>query len=164
MFASIEKSKLSNSVLLCMRDLEDKEYKTFHGHIAGDAERKRAHDAAWNADAEVPREFGLFRRFRIIGKQFNHQGTIGWEYETNDCMLILRHALRVAEKLGVTLHIEKAVLFTLIGQRKTSESFEIGNADQTQVLRNGEEATYVTRKLVAGEYFVLSNVVLPVLH
>ena len=78
-------------------------------------------------------------------------------------MPILRHAIRVAEQLGVTLHIEKAVLFTLIGQRSTSESFEIGNADHSQVLRNGAEAAYVTRKLATGEYFVLSNIVLPAL-
>ena len=158
-FIAVEKVLPDKTVSVFIRNLEgEKDYQPHLGNADFDSERSRANLAVLEANEELGRDLGISKAFSNLFNQFNRRGTTGWEYGKEDYVLVLRHALKVAEKLHAKLHVHKSAMSNLILQLSLAEiTFDMDNADQNETLRYGDEAARVTEKLQAGEYFVISN-------
>jgi hypothetical protein len=164
MFISLEQPG-DKQVTIIFRDLQgDADYEPWLGNTAWDSERSRADLAVPETNEELGRDLGRIAAFHTLFHQVDSRGITGWEYWSRDYVLVLRHALKVAEKLGATLHIHQDVMPKLLVQLSINEiTFDMETADTKQVFHNVDETYYISKKLEAGEYFVLSNVAFPAL-
>jgi len=105
---------------------------------------------------------GRHKAFSILFNQFTWPGTSGWEFWTKELVLVLRHALQVATDLKAPLHLHQDVLLKVLdGANAIGITFDWTQAKTVQKLHPGEDMAFVNRQIAKGEYYVLTNVVIP---
>ncbi len=160
MFLSLEKPNSDKGVSILARNLADKEnYRPRQTEVEFDSERSRADMAivlANDALGENSRE----KAFSSLFHQFNWTGTTGWEYWSKDNLLMLKHALLVAEALAVPLHVHISALPALMKGMEAGLQFDRRVAQKQDAEKaNNHDFTYTLKEIEQGRYYVLTNVV-----
>ena len=164
MFLALDEPGGDKHVTLFARNLKGEKNYGKPGYFAFDTERGKFNYAAsiLNKVLGSVMERRKDKAVSIMPNQFIWQGTSGHEYWTDDYVLVLRHALQVSAELGVPLHLHQDVLLRVVDDAKAvGITFDWMQAKPVKKLHPGQCMPFVNEKLEKGEYFVLSNVVIP---
>ena len=160
MFLSLEKPNRDKGVSILARNLSDKEnYAPHQMEVEFDSERFRA-DMAIALANESLGENSLEKAFSSLFHQFNWTGTTGWEYWSKDNLLMLKHALLVAEALAVPLYVHISALPALMKGMEAGLQFDyrVAKKEDAEPAKDREFA-YTLEEIEQGRYYVLTNVV-----
>lgn len=160
MFLSLEKPNSDKGVSILARNLADKEnYRPHQTEVDFDSERSRA-DMAIGLANEALGKNSRQKAFSSLFHQFNRSGTTGWEYWSKDNLLMLKHALLVAETLAVPLHVHISALPALMQGMEAGLQFDCRIAErQDAEPAKDRDFTYTLKEIEQGRYYVLTNVV-----
>lgn len=166
MFLSLELPGGDKGVSIFARDLkEDRRFDpTFQSWSDPDTDRGRADIAIGAANRALgkPTPGGHpGNAFSSLFHQYNWNGTTGWEYWSRDYALMLKHALLTAASLGLPLHVHAncmdEVMNVAPGAGITFD-FEVAKPVENP---NDRDFHFINQRIASGDYFVLTDVVLP---
>lgn len=160
MFLSLEKPDRDKGVSILARNLCDKDnYDPRQLEVEFDSERFRVDMAIGLANESLGKN-SRHKAFSFLFHQFNWTGTTGWEYWSKDNLLMLKHALLVAEALAVPLHVHISAQRTLMHGMEAGLQFDCRVAErQDAEPTNDSDFAYVIDEIEQGRYYVLTNVV-----
>lgn len=161
MFLSLEHPGGDKHVSLFGRNLAgDADYEPCSpSYLDWDAGRSRVNRAVNGTNEALGKD--RQKAFSMLFNQFTWKGTTGWEYWSKDYVLMLKHALLVADALGEPLHVHRGIMDAVIDAALALElkfDFKVLN---TLLEAQTDEVVFINRQIEAGEYFVLTDVVLP---
>lgn len=166
MFLSLELPGGDKGVSIFVRDLADVDNYNPNGSTWGGlyCDRGRADRAVEAANRALGnRTPGGFpgNAFSSLFHQFNWNGTTGWEYWSRDYALILKHALLTAASLGLPLHVHANCMdevMKVAPDAGINFDFDVAKPVENP---NDRDFVFINRQIERGDYFVLTDVVLP---
>lgn len=160
MFLSLEKPNSDKGVSILARNLSDKKnYQPHQPEVEFDSERSRADMAIVLANEALGKN-SREKAFSSLFHQFNWTGTTGWEYWSKDNLLMLKHALLVAEALAVPLHVHISALSALMKGMEAGLQFDCRVTEKQDAEKaKATDFAYTIEEIETGRYYILTNVV-----